>query len=242
MIRPSSRRRLAAGVAAALLAVTATPSSAQFGGVVYDPTNYAQNVLQAARALQQVNNQILSLQNEAASLVNQGRNLASLPISALQDLQGQIQQTRQLLGEAQRIAYDVRQIEQAFASQYRNLGAGTSERALVEGAQGRWENSVAAFEDALKVQAGVVGNIDGSRATLGTLVGGEGGQRPRLARISQLDQATIDIGRVRNDDDDAALRLRQHAACQRRQISDPRGRRGRRPHRTRCRGVLCVGH
>lgn len=171
MIRPSSRRRLAAGVAAALLAVTATPSSAQFGGVVYDPTNYAQNVLQAARALQQVNNQILSLQNEAASLVNQGRNLASLPISALQDLQGQIQQTRQLLGEAQRIAYDVRQIEQAFASQYRNLGAGTSERALVEGAQGRWENSVAAFEDALKVQAGVVGNIDGSRATLGTLVG-----------------------------------------------------------------------
>lgn len=171
MIRPSSRRRLAAGVVAAMLAVTATPSSAQFGGVVYDPTNYAQNVLQAARALQQVNNQILSLQNEAASLVNQGRNLASLPISALQDLQGQIQQTRQLLGEAQRIAYDVRQIEQAFASQYRNLGAGTSERALVEGAQGRWENSVAAFEDALKVQAGVVGNIDGSRATLGTLVG-----------------------------------------------------------------------
>ena len=34
-------------------------------GIVYDPSNYAQNVIQAARALEQINNQITSLQNEA---------------------------------------------------------------------------------------------------------------------------------------------------------------------------------
>src|SRR5690606_22566785 len=34
------------------------PAHAQFGGVVFDPSNYAQNVLTAARTLQQINNQI----------------------------------------------------------------------------------------------------------------------------------------------------------------------------------------
>ena len=61
------------------------PSSAQV--VVFDPNNYAQNVLTAARALQQINNQITSLQNQAQMLINQARNLASLPYSSLQQLQ-----------------------------------------------------------------------------------------------------------------------------------------------------------
>ena len=39
------------------------PPTAQW--VVYDPTNFSQNVLTAARSLQQINNQIQSLQNEA---------------------------------------------------------------------------------------------------------------------------------------------------------------------------------
>ena len=46
---------------------------------VFDFNNYSQNVLTAARTLQQVNNGIQSLQNEAMSLLNQARNLASLP-------------------------------------------------------------------------------------------------------------------------------------------------------------------
>src|SRR3546814_15708987 len=65
--------------------IMVAPASAQW--VVYDPTNYAQNVLQAARALQQVNNQIPSLQNEAQALINQARNLAHLPTPALPHLQ-----------------------------------------------------------------------------------------------------------------------------------------------------------
>jgi hypothetical protein len=57
------------------------PSSAQV--VVFDPNNYAQNVLTAARALQQINNQITSLQNQAQMLINQAKNLANLPFSSL---------------------------------------------------------------------------------------------------------------------------------------------------------------
>ena len=78
------------------------PAHAQFsfGGIVYDPTNYAQNVLTAARSLEQINNQIRSLQNEAQSLINQARNLASLPYNSLQQLQQNVQRTQQLLQQA----------------------------------------------------------------------------------------------------------------------------------------------
>ena len=78
MTRFRSLRPLLLGTCALGLMVS-TPASAQFGGIVYDPSNYAQNVLTAARSLQQINNQITSLQNQAQSLINQARNLASLP-------------------------------------------------------------------------------------------------------------------------------------------------------------------
>jgi type IV secretion system protein TrbJ len=78
-------RHLVAASAVALSIIAAdTPSSAQV--IVFDPNNYAQNVLRAARALQQINNQITSLQNQAQMLINQARNLASLPFSSLQQL------------------------------------------------------------------------------------------------------------------------------------------------------------
>src|SRR3546814_11313219 len=46
-----------------------------------------------------------------------------------------------------------------------------SDQALIDGAQDRWETSVAGFADALKVQAGVVGNIDGARPAMSNIVG-----------------------------------------------------------------------
>ena len=69
------------------------PAYAQLGGIVYDPTNYAQNVLTAARSLQQINNQIQQIQQQATSLINEARNLASLPLSTVSTLQQQIQLT-----------------------------------------------------------------------------------------------------------------------------------------------------
>ena len=167
------RRAMLAGAIAAstMIGITAaTPAHAQFGGIVYDPTNYAQNVLTAARSLQQINNQIQQIQNQATSLLNEARNLTSLPFSQLQQLQSQFQQTQQLLSEAQRIAYDVQSIDQAFSQRCRGTNLSGSDQSLVADARSRWEASVGAFEDALRVQAGVVGNIDGTRTTMDGLV------------------------------------------------------------------------
>jgi P-type conjugative transfer protein TrbJ len=139
--------------------------------IVYDPSNYAQNLLTAARSLEQINNQIQSLQNEAQMLINQARNLASLPYSSLQQLQQSVQRTQQLLGQAQRIAFDVQQIDQAFQSQYGNISLSTTDQQLVADARSRWQNTVAGLQDAMRVQAGVVGNIDTNRAEMAALVG-----------------------------------------------------------------------
>ncbi|RIA46765.1 P-type conjugative transfer protein TrbJ [Hephaestia caeni] len=146
------------------------PAWAQFGGIVYDPSNYAQNVLTAARSLQQINNQIQQIQQQATSLINQARNLESLPFSSLQQLQQHVQRTQQLLGEAQRISYDVQNIQQAFTGRYKGAALNGSSAEMVANANARWEDSVGAFEDALKVQAGVVGNIDGARTSMNSLV------------------------------------------------------------------------
>ncbi|GLI22642.1 MULTISPECIES: P-type conjugative transfer protein TrbJ [Xanthobacteraceae] len=159
----------AALVAAPLLMCPLAPAAAQ--AVVFDPSNYAQNVLQAARALQQVTNQITSLQNEAQMLINQARNLASLPYSSLSALQQSAQQTQQLLGQAQKIAYDVGAIDRAFQGQYGSVSLSTSDAALVTQAKTRWETTVAGLQDALRVQAGVVGNLDIGRTQASTLVG-----------------------------------------------------------------------
>lgn len=170
------RRSRAAFFAATILSlpvafspVFVTAAAAQW--VVYDPTNYVQNVLSAARALEQINNQIQSLQNEAQMLINQARNLASLPYSSLQQLQQSVQRTQALLGQAQRIAFDVQQIDQAFQSQYGNISLSTSDQRLVADARSRWQNTVGGLQDALRVQAGVVGNIGTNRAEMAALVG-----------------------------------------------------------------------
>lgn len=126
------RRSRAAFVAASILSlpialspVFTTPAAAQW--VVFDPSNYAQNILTAARTLQSVNQQITQLQNEATMLINQARNLASLPYSSLQQLQQSVQRTQALLSQAQNIAFDVQQIDRAFQQQYGNVSMSASD-------------------------------------------------------------------------------------------------------------------
>ncbi|WP_067733915.1 P-type conjugative transfer protein TrbJ [Novosphingobium naphthalenivorans] len=175
-LRRTRSVRLIAALLIAPVALTpmlAAPAYAQFGfgGIVYDPSNYAQNVLTAARSLQQITNQITSLQNEAQSLINQARNLASLPYSALQQLQQSVQRTQSLLSQAQNIAYDVQSIDRAFQLKYGSTAMSASDTQLIADARTRWQNTVGGLQDAMRVQAGVVGNIDTNRTQMSALIG-----------------------------------------------------------------------
>jgi len=169
----ASTLALALAAPLALSPMLASPAHALFGfgRIVYDPTNHAENLLTAARTLEQINNQIQSLQNEAQMLINQARNLASLPHSSLQQLQQNVQRTQQLLGQAQSIAFDVQEIDRLFQQDYAKIDLSATDQQLVADARSRWANTVAGLQDAMRVQAGVVGNIDTNRAEMSALVG-----------------------------------------------------------------------
>ena len=161
---------LIAGVAALTIATASVPARAQW--IVFDPTNYAQNILTAARELQQVNNEIQMLENQATSLINQARNLASLPYSSLAQLEQSIAQTQQLLTQAQRIAYSV---EHDRPGVHAAISAGLFERrphrssfSPTRSHAGR--TRCAGFQDAMRVQAGVVQNLDSTRTQIDALV------------------------------------------------------------------------
>lgn len=189
MKRP--RRLALASIIAITVATRWIPASAQL--VVFDPNNYAQSVLTAARALQQVNNQIVSLQNQAQMLINQAKNLATLPFSSLLQLEQSILRTRQLLAQAQRIAYDIQQIDRAFSTTYASASSSLSDRALIANAQSRWQNSLASLQDAMRTQATVVGNLDTNRTQMSALVTSSQGATGAL-QASQAGNQLLALG------------------------------------------------
>ncbi len=115
---------------AALLA-TATGGTLTMGVVtaahaqitVFDPGNYSQNLLTAARTLQQINNQIQSLQNEATSLINQAKNLTTIDFPELQALTQTLSQVDQLMGQAQGIRFQVSGLDQQSVGSSRRTSA-----------------------------------------------------------------------------------------------------------------------
>jgi P-type conjugative transfer protein TrbJ len=168
------RAALTAGVILCAVAAPVTRTHAVLP--VVDAVNLTQNVLTAARTLQEVNNSIQSLENQATMLVNQARNLASLPYSSLSALEQSIAQTEQLLAQAQGIGYSVATIDQAFTQTYpMAYPSSASASQLFTDAQTRWQNSMSAYQDAMRLQAGVVQNLDGTRAQIDALVGSSQG-------------------------------------------------------------------
>ena len=182
------KRDLTAFVLLSALAVT-TPAEAQFFGssIVFDPSNYAQNVLTATRALQQINNQIQQLQNEANMLQDMGRNLTSLNSSQLGVMVTSLSQISSLMNQAQGIALNVNATNAAFAQSYPQAYAGRTSITAMEGdAHQRWQDAMSAFERTLQVQAQVAQNVQADAPTLSSLVSASQGAVGNL----QVSQAT----------------------------------------------------
>jgi P-type conjugative transfer protein TrbJ len=162
---------------AALVLTLAPEARAQW--VVYDPSNFSQNVLTAARTLTQINNQIHGLQNQAQMilnegqmLANQGRNLAGLVTSPLAMLQQDLQQTEQLIAEAKGLATQVTALDQQFTKQYpTSYGRGATIEQTVVDARTRWQNSLAAMHTTLDMQGQVDASIAADSQALATTVG-----------------------------------------------------------------------
>ncbi|GAA0547448.1 P-type conjugative transfer protein TrbJ [Rhizomicrobium palustre] len=185
------KRKLAAILLATSVGIGAVtvPSQAQVfgGGIVFDPTNYAQNLLTAARALQQVNNQILSLQNEANMLLNMGKDLSSLSTSELSTMISGLTGISTLMDEGRGIAFNVEATTAAWKSLYPgSYPVGTATATFATNAQSRWQQAMDAFQQALQVQAQIVQNVQSDSTTLTSLVNASQGAVGNL----QATQAT----------------------------------------------------
>ena len=137
---------------------------------VFDATNYTQNILQAARALEQINNQIKSLQNEATMLQNIARNLERIDFPQLQQISGSLKQIDQLMAEAKGISFKVDELEQSFGKMF----PGSVDRMLKTDARAaeaktRLDTALDSFRHSMTVQAEVVSQIRDDAALLSEL-------------------------------------------------------------------------
>jgi P-type conjugative transfer protein TrbJ len=146
------------------------PAAAQMA--VVDTTNYAQNLLQAARALEQINNQIRSLQNEAAMLQNMSRHLERIDFPQLQRINSALQRVDQLMGQARGIDFRVDRLDERFRSLFpAAVDSALPSDARVADARARLDRAMDGFRHSMGVQAQVVENVRDDAALLAELVG-----------------------------------------------------------------------
>jgi P-type conjugative transfer protein TrbJ len=173
-------------------AAMVAPAFAQFGfgGIVYDPTNHAQNLLTAARSLTQVQNQIKQLAHEVTMLENQAKNLTNLPTSVADDLKAKLATIDALIKVAEGIAYTVAEIETDYETIYRESYGASPPPApvIVAEARGAWLQSRSGYKHALQVQAQVVTNLQDDIDDLHGLVGDSQGADGNLQALQAGNQ------------------------------------------------------
>ena len=217
------------GLAAALLltvaiAPIAAPVTAQVA--VFDPTNYTQNLLQAARALQTINNQIRSLQNEAQMIRDMATHLKRLDVSALLKLNKDIAAINDLMKEARGIAFTLKETRAALKAQFpAGYDLSFTHKGLLSQADARWQSTMDAFQQTLQVQARIGEGLQADAGTLSELVqaseAAEGGlqaqqaanQLSALIAKQQMQITTLMATQYRAEALDAARKAQGEAAA-----------------------------
>jgi P-type conjugative transfer protein TrbJ len=178
-------RIAAIGLGGSLL-VPAAPAAAQMP--VVDATNYAQNLLQAARALQQVNNQLKSLQNEASMLAGMAKNLETVDFPQLQRIRSAMQRVDQLMAEAEGIRFKVAGLDKQIGTLFPGAsGLSVSADGRVARARAELDAATAAYRQSMRVQAQIAENVAADAGVLG-----------ELARTSQGAAGALQVGQAAN--------------------------------------------
>ncbi|MGE0531782.1 MAG: P-type conjugative transfer protein TrbJ [Hyphomonadaceae bacterium] len=140
---------------AAIVAVTPiAPARAQMA--VIDPTNLAQNLLQATRALQQINNQIRQIE-QATQMLRQN------PLQLSPELTQSISEARELFNTAQGIAFEVNQVGENLRTLYPETWEDFDLAGVLQQSE-RWEQeSRDSLQRAMEAEARAARSIEGSR-------------------------------------------------------------------------------
>ena len=122
-----SFRPFMAGLITLSLTVLPPPASAVFGvgDIVYDPANYAQNVLTAVRALQSNLNEAMEIANQLHQIEMEAKNLARLPQEAWDSVQADLKNLRELSQSSSGISYALQRLSTQFKEMYPGYQAPT---------------------------------------------------------------------------------------------------------------------
>lgn len=151
------RRKFVAAASAVALLVASGPAAAQW--TVIDPTNLVQNALTAARTLEQINNQIKSLQNEATNLMKLGKTFAP-------ELTERLEQISDLMQEAKLVALRVQDTKDRLDELYKGDWLDANYLDLAKTAEERMDASREALRNSLILQAEVTEQIQKDQVTL----------------------------------------------------------------------------
>lgn len=164
------RRKMLAALFGASLTI-AVPQAGHAALPVFDASNYAQNALQAARALEQINNQIQSLQNQAVMLQNMAKNLQRLDHSSLGQIMGALNRIDGLMIQADGLSFELTQFEDQWRERYpESYDAAVTTNDLATAARQRWQDAMSAFRHTMRVQSQIVENVQADGELLGDLV------------------------------------------------------------------------
>lgn len=142
------------GFVAIVGATPMAPARAQM--TVIDPTNLAQNLLQATRALQQINNQIRQIE-QATQMLRQN------PLQLSPELTQSISEARELFNTAQGIAFEVNQVGENLRTLYPETWEDFDLVGVLQQSE-RWEQeSRESLQRAMEAEARAVRSIEGSR-------------------------------------------------------------------------------
>lgn len=195
---------------AAVLATSLLTTQAEAARVFVDPWNLVQNTHTAARTLQQINNQILQLQNEAQMLMNQARHLKKLDFNVVNRLRTSFATTQRLITEGQGLAYELQNMDREFARLYpRQYAATVSGDRMAQDARERWEHTLSGLHTAMRMQAQVAQTLALDEGVLADLVG----QSQSASGALQATQATNQL---------LALQTKQTIQAQQLQITQDR--------------------
>ena len=145
------RASLLLALAAALLGGSTRPAAAQL--TVFDPVNHQENLVSAARALQQINNQVRQLQGEAQMLARMEQNLVRLKGSISPDLERTLGAINAQLQQGNAIALSLKATESSYARLFpASPSPNPTADARLSAARQRWAEEYASLERAARLQ------------------------------------------------------------------------------------------
>ena len=167
---PCRHARIAVPVIAGVLAWCPAQPAAQL--TVFDPANFQQNLLSAARALEQINNQVLTLQNQALMIARMDLNLKRLGPTLSPDLQRTLSALQAQLTAGEGIALRLSTTQSAYEQLFPKQASAalTSDDAL-RNAKARWDEAYAVFQRAALVQGQVADGIGTDTSLLAAALG-----------------------------------------------------------------------